>query len=317
MAIQTALKADLKDVYDDVLYDRFILWKDQGDKTVGSIARMLGRSTAAVSQYVNKKFQGDLAGLEKDVANLLRREEDFQFVQGPTEFCDTMMSMKMWETYQYCDEKGKMGANVAPSGSCKTFTAREYKGKNRATIFITADVSTRRPGAVLNLLSNHVGGAFPNRSISDMLHRLISKLKGSRRLIIVDDAHFLTWEAFEVLRKLHDCTGVGVVFVGQPRLYEQMRGGERKSYLYDQIFSRIAVKRDKFTVTKGDTQKIVDSVCPGLDKACIDFLFKKARGKGRFRVMMNVLDVAVEIGKQYEKPVNIHVLREAEQFLMG
>ena len=317
MAVQTALKSDLTDVYDDVLHSRFIAWRDEADRTVGSIAKMLGRSTAAVSQYINKKFQGDLAGIEKDITNLLRREEDLQFVQGPIEVCNTTIAERIWESLQYCDEKGKGGAVLAPSGSGKSIITREYKRKNRATVLVTADISTRRPGAVLNLLSAHVGGAFPRRSISNMLESLINRLKGSRRLIIVDDSHFLSWEAFEILRKIHDCAGVGIVFVGQPRLYEQMRGGEGKSYLYDQIFSRIAIKRDKFTVTKKDTKKIVDSVCPGLDKASIDFLFAKARGKGRFRVMMNLLDVAMEISKQYGKPIDIKLLRQAEQFLMG
>ena len=60
MNIKAALKRDLTGVeskeYDQALYDRFISWKEQSGNTASRIAGMLNRSTAAVSQYVNRKY---------------------------------------------------------------------------------------------------------------------------------------------------------------------------------------------------------------------------------------------------------------------
>ena len=327
MGIQAALNNDLSDVkfeeslqinnYHEGLHKRFMLWKDQSGRTATRIAVMLGRSVAAVSQYANKKYKGNLAELEKDIGNLLRREESLEFVGGPDIFCSTMSSTLIWEVFQYCDEKGKMGVTVAPSGSGKTETCKEYKRQNRATVFITADISTRAIGSVLRMIARHTGGPVARPSISDLLYAVIDRLKGSHRMLIIDDAHFLTWEAFELVRKLHDCAGIGVVYVGQERLYDQMKGLDKKAYLFDQIFSRIAIRREISRPTKKDVRMIADSICPGLDKECIDFLFNKARGKGRFRVMVNLIDVALEMHKQYGNPLDVALLREAEQFLMN
>lgn len=302
--------------YNEELHRRFILWKDHSGKSITRIAIMLGRSTAAISQYLNKKYEGDVRELEKDIATLLRREEELEFVRAPRVFCNTEASRLIWEVLEYCDLKQKMGAVVGPSGTGKTETCNEYKRKNRATILITLDIATRNPGAVIRLIAEKSGGVGHRPTISQMLHSTIARLKESRRLLIVDEAHFMTWEALELVRKIHDCAGIGVVYVGQERLYDQMRGNDGKAYLYDQIYSRIAVKRDDFPIKKADVEAIASSLCPGLGKDCIEFLYRKARGRGRFRSMKDVLELALEIRKESGRPMDLALLREADQFLM-
>jgi len=321
MTRQAALKEDLREAKerecDEALHGRFMLWRDQQGHSLNRIATMLGRSTAGVSQYMNKKYKGDLSAFEKEIANLLMREENLEFVTGPAIFCSTTPSILIWEVLQFCDKKEKMGVALAPSGTGKTETCKEYKRKNRASIYVTADISTRSMASVLRLVARHSGGPVSRHTISDLLHSVIDRLKGSHRLLIIDDAHFLSWEAFEVVRKIHDCAGIGVVYVGQERLYDQMKGADKKAYLFDQIFSRIAIKREVPRPTKKDARIIADSIWPGLDKECVNFLFDKARGKGRFRVMTNLIEVALEMQKNYGTSMNVDLLRDAEQFVMS
>lgn len=330
MTAQPALKDRLKDVhqneideiqgdipeqaYDEDLHRRFIDWKDLNNKSLTMLSRMLNLSTAAISGYINQKYKGKVGHIETAIKNLLDREEDQQYVIIPDKFQNTHTSKLMWEVLQFCDVKGKMGVVLAPSGSGKTETCKEYKSKNRGTVFATADISTRRVGAVLRLLARCIGG-IDCRSISDTLHNIIGRMKGSKRLIIIDDAHFLTWEAYEAVRKIHDCAGVGVVYCGQPRLYDEMRGADNKAYLYDQIYSRIAIKRDKFNISRDDVKKIARGMFPVISDECVDYLFAKAKQKGRFRLMSNLLDVALESSRTNELPLTVDVLMEASKFL--
>lgn len=319
MSVDEALKNNLgtePSLYNEALRRRFLLWKDQSGNSIQSIAKMMNRSMRTISQYIKKELQGELRYIEKDIKNLLKREEDLQFVTVPKVFCDTEPSKLLWEALQYCDQKGKMGVGLAPSGTGKTETCKEYKRRNRNTVFITADITSRRPGAVLGLLSRCLGGhGYARRSIPDNLQKIIERLKNSKRLIIIDDAHFLTWESFEAIRKIYDYAGVGVVYIGQERLYDQMRGADNKAYLFDQIFSRIAIKRDRFIILKKDARKIINCICPGIDEDCIDFLYKKAKGKGRFRTMINLLEVATDIQDTFHRKVDVDLLIEAERFL--
>ncbi|MFA5754173.1 MAG: AAA family ATPase [Patescibacteria group bacterium] len=317
MGAEAAFKDELKSGYDEDLHARFVLWKDQSGKSLKVIAGMINRSTAAISQYINKIYPGNVVELEKDLANLLDRSEDLQFVSGTKNFVSTNASILIWEVLQFCDKTQQMGAALAPSGTGKTETCREYKRKNRATVYVTADIATKTASQVMRRVIEHVGGVGRRNSVSEYLQALIERLRGTNRLLIIDDAHFLSWEAFELIRKLHDCAGIGVVYVGQERLYEQMKGTEGRAYLFDQIYSRIAIKRDKFSILKNDVKAVATSHFSDLPNNCIDFLFSRAKGKGRYRYITNLLRVSGMMVEQHNTEMSVELLQEAEQFLLG
>lgn len=329
MANEPALKEDLippgrdkkadktQSVYDEALHARFVLWKDQSGRSVNRIAGMLGRSAAAVSQYINKIYPADVTEFEKDIESLLRREEDLEFVTRPAAFCKTNPAVLIWEVLQYCDEHQKMGVALAPSGTGKSETVNEYKRQNRQTILVTANITTCTKGPVIRMIADKTGGRPRKNTIADTLNAIIDRLKESRRLIIVDDAHFLNWESFEAIRKIHDCARVGVVYAGQERLYEQMKGKTNTAYLFDQIYSRIAIKRDRFKIEKKDVAMIVTGMCPTIDTDCVQYLYEKAKGKGRLRVVVDCLELALEIAKNQGRAVDLENLGQADHFLMS
>lgn len=302
--------------FDEGLHERFMLWKDQSGHSANHIARMISRSAALVSQYINQKYPGSVAEIEKDIATLLHREENLEFTTAEGVFCNTNPSTLIWEVIQYCDEEQDMGVAVGPAGIGKTETCNEYKRRNRGTVFVTADIATRAVGTVLHMLAKSVGGTPRQQSNSALLHAIIDKLKHSRRLILVDEAHFLTWEAFEVIRKIHDCAKVGVAYVGMERMYDQMRGGDNRAMLFDQIYSRIAIKRDGLKLKKKDVKLLAGAMWPDLDKACINYLFSKAQGKGKFRTVLKLLKGAVKRHKNFSVPMDLTLLEEAAGFLM-
>jgi DNA transposition AAA+ family ATPase len=134
-------------------------------------------------------------------------------------------------------------------------------------------------------------------------------------LLVVDESHFLAWEGFEALRRIHDSAQVGIVFLGMPRVYEAMRG-TRSSYLYDQLYSRIGCKFHATGIEKADVQLIVDAICPNLPKACISLLFEVAQGAGRFRLMVKLLQKAIRIHKVEGVPITVELLKEVRSLLV-
>jgi DNA transposition AAA+ family ATPase len=303
--------------YDPELHDRFLLWKDQTGKSVSVIAGMISRPGATVSQYINKGYRGNLKEVEKDIERLLSREEDLEFVGGAKAFVETEASRMICEVLAYCDMNQKMGVALAPSGSGKTETCKEYKRKHRGTILITSDIVTRSPRTILRRIVQQVGGIGRRTSTSEFLQALIERLKGSKRLIVVDDGHFISFEGIEALRKIHDGASVGICLLGQEMLYEQMKGGADSSYLFDQIYSRIAIKRDPrdIKVTKLDTVRIAETIVSRLPGECVDYCYEVAKSKGRYRKLANLLGAAKEIGRAYLRPIDLPLLQEAGRFL--
>lgn len=328
MTMQTAIKDDLNQIkqkekarvlprqYDEKLHARFILWRDQSGKSLARIAAMLGRSVATISTYINNRYEGNIQTLEEDIHQLLRRAEDYEFTDKAEIFCVTEPSILIWEVLEYCDRKRKMGIAVAQSGTGKSETCKEYKQRNRLSIYITIKITTRTIGSLLRKIAARTGGVSTRATLDLYLETIIDRIKDSHRLLMLDDAHYLNWDQIETLKAIHDCARVGIVLLGQEKLYNQMMGNTHKAELFDQTHSRIAIKRDRFSIEKKDVRTIVDSIWKGLDNQCIDYLFKKARGKGRFRSMKELLDLAVEMHKYDNKRIDVDLLKEAEQFLI-
>jgi len=303
--------------YNEILHKRFTLWMNQSGASYAKAAKMINRSSALVHGYVHRSYEGDIPAIEKDIETLLRREEDLELTMRSPTFCSTNASILIWEVLEYCDERCRMGAVIAESGSGKSETAKEYQRQNRATMIITANSTTRTLGATMRLLTDHVGGRPKTNTIDDMLNKVLKRLKGSRRLLIVDDAHFIPWGGLEVIRKLYDCAGVGVVYLGQEELYTQMTGDTNKARLFDQIYSRIAIKRDRIKISKNDVKLIINSLYPrGFEKDEMEYLYRKAREKGHLRNVTYMLEMFMEMKKQQPSLIDMEALIAAEKFLM-
>ena len=231
------------------------------------------------------------------------------------DFCKTRNGERAWEICQLCHTNREMGLVVGPSGCGKTVTGREYEKRSERTFLITADVTSKTIGSCLYLIENKLGFAVLGRSNTIRLHRLIEHLISRPAFLIIDEAHFLSWEAFEMIRKLHDCAAIGVAYFGMPILYTQMRGGNR-SYLYDQIFSRIGIKVFLDDVNKADVSLIASSMCPDLDKKSLDFLYRKARGAGKYRGMVKLIKRALQIHNTEGIPLGIGLFKAANAFLV-
>jgi len=181
---------------------------------------------------------------------------------------------------------------------------------------ITCDITRRMVGQILGAIIEELEIGVRVGTHAYYLGKIIKTLKDNPRLLIFDECGFLSWESIEAIRVIHDTAHVGVVFVGQTRFYEQMRGS-RRSYLYDQIVSRIGCRVHLGAIEKKDVRMICDAICPtGLDKESLEFLYSKARGTGKFRVMVKILRRAIKIAEREKVAVNLATLREANSLLL-
>jgi hypothetical protein len=317
MTAQTVIKRSLTKVYNADLHKRFLLWMEESGVTAKRIAGMVNRSAAAVTSYIDQSYQGDLAAIERDVARLLKQKENTDFSASASSFVKTSVAVAIFELLFFCYQRAKFGVIFAPSGIGKTEPLRQFKKTNDGVLLASANISTRFPGTVLRLIARHSGGIPRQNSISDLLSTLCDRLKRSYRLLIIDEAHFLKWESLEAIRSIYDISGVGVILCGQERLYSQMVGTEGSGFLYDQLFSRIAIRRCNFKVKKNDVRALAEVRYPNIGEDCVEYLYQVARGKGHFRIMLSVLDIALELHEGYRNPLDIKLLQEAARFSMA
>lgn len=115
-------------------------------------------------------------------------------------------------------------------------------------------------------------GRHPNGNKKFLMETLVSYLKDTKRLIIIDEADHLTLNALQAVRNLNDEANVGIVLSGNNKLYNQMVSGVR-GYEFDQIRTRILLKPK---VLNDYTHDEIAHIFPECDEKVIAILRKEA-----------------------------------------
>ena len=299
--------------YDEDLHKWFIFWTDCTGNSDSRAAAMLRRSKAAVSQYRNKKYEGDLGGFERDLLALRKREEDIKLPVEDTGFCKTKNAQKILDVFKVCEQENTMGLIVGPAGVGKTEATKERMRRNRNTKIFTADITSKSCGAVLYAIAKQLSSTLHGGRNAELLHKIIDQFSAdSRCLLIIDECHFLSWEAIEAVRKIYDSSAIGVCFIGMHKFYSQMRGS-KKSYLYDQILSRFGVQVNLKETYFEDVEMLIESIHPGLNKGCRDYLFKTAMKPGKYRLMTQLLKRTLKIHEATKHPLTEELFKKVDK----
>src|SRR3990172_8961007 len=231
---------------------------DEHDISITAVSRAIDYSTAVISQWLDGKYTGDNAKVEDMVKNFLELQRDRK--QTPRQeipFCHISTTKKLFEVARMCHLDGEIGVCYSDAGLGKTVASKQYAQKHKNVILIEADLG--HTARVLFSELHRKIGMDGQGTIHDMFEDVIMKLKGSGRFIIIDEAEHLPYRALELLRRVYDKAGVGILLVGMPRLIMNLRG---KRGEYAQLFSRIGVAVKLDTLKAADTQEIVDAAIP-------------------------------------------------------
>jgi DNA transposition AAA+ family ATPase len=251
----------------------------------------------------------DLYEIVKAVESFLKHREFYGSPLNETEIVRTKIFKEIVAVCAYAREDKSIVIIDGPAGSGKSMAVHGLKQQYPVDVLIVSDVVTKSPVSILPLIGRQVPLDALKGSISQQLHRIIDKMYNSQRLIIVDEAHFLSWESLEVLRRINDAAQIGIVLCGQERLYLEMKR-QKGPFLWDQISSRLGIRHTVPVPDREDTDMLCRHLCPTLDDKSLDYMYQIARSSGRFRAMTRVLLQAQKITERENVPITAHLLHE-------
>ncbi|EBU2258142.1 AAA family ATPase [Salmonella enterica] len=245
----------------------------------GQVARAIGRSSATMNQYLQGKYNGDIADMEERISNFIRRVREKQNALRIDErFVSTPTARKGLEVLAYAHQECEICVLYGAAGLGKTITLKEYARRDDAVIFIEAD-----PGYTARTLLEELCGRLrlsKNGNIHTLIDLCVEKLKGTGRLLIIDEAELLPYRALEVIRRLHDKAGIGVVMAGMPRLITNLKGRRGE---FAQLYSRVALALDMGnSLDREDFDQIaVDLMPEAEDQKIRNALYDQSKGNAR------------------------------------
>lgn len=243
------------------------------------IARALGKSSAVISQYLQGKYPGNVASLESAIAALINREAEKERSQKlPISFIRTYTATRCLEVIKFAHYDADINVIYGDAGMGKTMMMRQYAAENPGAILLEAD-----PGYTARVVLEELCaklGLNRRGNMHELSDAIIGALRDSGRVLLIDEAENLPLRALEVIRRIHDKAGIGVVLAGMPRLIINLKGkrGELK-----QLYSRVG-----FALALGDVlpREDIDAIAASVlddaqEPAVAEALFKASKGNAR------------------------------------
>ncbi|ECN1279258.1 AAA family ATPase [Salmonella enterica subsp. enterica serovar Typhimurium] len=243
------------------------------------VARAIGRTHPVVNQFLQGKYRGDVADIEERISAFVSRElEKEKNRRIKARFVTTAMAAKGLEVLAYAHQECEICVLYGAAGLGKTMVLREYAARNRDAVLIEAD-----PGYTARTLLEELCrqlGVKVRGNIHELIDACVRELRDSGRLLMVDEAELLPYRALEVLRRLHDKAGIGIVLAGMPRLLINLKGRRGE---FAQLYSRVALALNLGdTLTRDDFQQIATDLIPEAASPEIsDALYARSLGNAR------------------------------------
>jgi DNA transposition AAA+ family ATPase len=273
------------------------------------VARALGYSSTTLSQWLSITYKGNVAKFDEAVKSFLQRQKErSKNRKKEIEFVMTSTATRLFEVARTCHLDGEIGVAYGEAGVGKTVASKVYATRNSDVIFVEADLGYTARSLFTDL--HYRIGLDGTGTVHDMFEDVVVKLSGSGRLIIVDEAEHLPYCALELLRRVYDKAGIGILLVGMPRLVHNLRG---KKGEYAQLYSRVGIAANLQRLQENDAEAIVKTALPQSNGLWRDFL-RESGGNNR---RMNLLIVrSIRLAEVNDTRITPEIIHLAAKMLM-
>lgn len=228
-------------------------------KNQSQLAKSIGVSPAQISSFFRGKYSGDNETLIKKIESHYKLVEGRKNLNtGGVPFVFTSNAKRVYNACGAVHKAGYFGVVVGRAGLGKTYALHNYSDEFRDVVYLEIDQTTNQI-EFLKDLCNEL--KIDDKGLANTLKkRIVEKIKGSGRLIIIDQAEYLPIKAMDVLRSIHDQTKVGVLLVGLPLLWKKINTGDG---LNDQITTRVFIKTELNELKETDVEMMVNAFIQG------------------------------------------------------
>ena len=223
-----------------------------------NVADLSGVPYGTFSSWVIGKYQGrsdEIATkLQLWMDGYQQQRSTRAALPGDPPFQMTQTAAAFLATLQMAQALGTMAVISGGAGVGKTKAVCECRRTTANVWVVTARADTATMGAFLEAVCDALG--ISERIARRRAGACIGRLKDTGGLVVVDEAQHLTTEALELLRGIHDASGVGMVVVGNETVYSKLEGRGRTPE-FAQLFSRIGRRTRRSTPSRSDIDMMV------------------------------------------------------------
>lgn len=261
--------------------------------TQAVIARETGISGSAISQWLKGVYPGDNDQIESRLSIWLtaldeRRMEGEMMPSAPV-YVVTPTATRIIGALCYAQAAGDIAVIYGGAGLGKTTSVRHYVAQSLNVWHVTMTPASASVVTSLEEICETLGVAEQGGA-AKLFRAIVRKVRGSRGLLVIDEAQHLSVAALDQIRSIHDATGIGIALVGNQEVYARLTGGSRAVYL-DRLHSRVGKRLGLRASSNEDIEALI-AAWDIDDRSCRKTLVDIARRPGALRTLTKVLRLA-------------------------
>ncbi len=282
---------------------------ESGETTLTRVAKESGVALSTVSGFMNDKYNGDMEAIGCTLQRWLKKYHAAAELPEPPRFVETRTVRQIWTSMRFASLTESIAVICGNPGVGKTEAAREFRRTNNNVWMITVTPSCASVLECLTELAYELAMNDAPRRKGQLSRALRRRLEGTQGLVIIDEADHLGAEVLEELRLLQESARIGLVLMGNHRVYSNMTGGNR-TVEFARLFSRIA-KRTAINKTKIDDVKAIADAWQITGESERELLQQIAQKPGALRILNHSLRLAAMTAHGNGERVNEDYLRQA------
>lgn len=274
-------------------------------KSQAAVGQELGISGAAISSFLAGKYKTPHTIIPK-VAMLLSINKKKAVAPKAPDFAQTSISRTVTNAIAYAHLRGVISVVYGDAGVGKTSTVKEYVKNDPLALLITISPTYASITGVNELIAEQLG--VRERVSRRITAEIIDRLKGSGRVLIVDEAQHLTVRALNHLRCLSDESGIGIALIGNEEVYSKLRGSGKADFA--QLFSRVGMRKQ--VQTRDISMKDIESIFGRyeLDEGVLKLLAGVANTPYGLRGAVNVYINTAAVYERISEKEMVKVMRD-------
>ena len=285
-------------------YDFYQYWRNVDDADVLKCIRMLTflplEQIDEMADWKGEKLNEAKEILAFELTKLVHSEAEAE--KAPylsAGYVPTSVSEDVYKAIQYCQLERGIVVLHGDAGIGKTRGAARFVQDNPANAIY---IRCTPVGGTLTAMLRQLGTALKlpaTRNRLELSMAIHDRLKGTDKVIIIDEAQNLRFDALEELRSLSDPddltgeSGTGICLIGNSEVYSRMLGKQEAQFA--QQFSRVRFRRRYSTadVKLADVEKLFPTLADGSHGKELAFMTGVCRSKWGIRGAMSVYTNAV------------------------
>jgi len=267
------------------------------------VARSIGMSSGAISQYLKGEYKGNVENFEKKLKDFIKnysfkdeKKEDFQIVAT----ADLSITKFIIDEAVIGNE---LSVIYGVAGCGKTTAIKEYIKTHPEAILLEA-IPGMSLSSVLKSICQMASITTAYKNSEEMIKDITKEFKRRETILIIDEAENLTTKTLEAIRRIWDFSSVPTVLVGTNALINNLKG--RNGELL-QLYSRISGKYEFKGLNEQDWTALFGSFAENIKSITT-----------HLRRAVNIYKKAIRFAKAQSEELNAgHIKQASTMVILG